>query len=408
MKSKLLSFSIALLASICLWMYVVSVVNPEGSKSIYGIPVTFAGEEELREDQSLIITEGSDTTVTLKLNGKRSALNKLESENISVVVDVSRIRKAGDFNMSFNIVYPSGVSESDLSEQDRIPGTVSFSVEPLVTKIIEVKGIFDGNVAEGYMADPMTFDYGEIAIEGPEAQVQSVSYAQVILSRTNLDKTVTTSLPYSLIDEEGNLVVSDEITSDVEEIEVTLPILKYKDIPLTVKFLNGGGATSDDVTCDIDPLVITVAGDPALLDSVNQISLGNIDLGDIVSELQTTLPITIPDGLKNVSGDEEADVSVKIRGLESKTVRASNIRITGEPDGYTAISITQMLQVTVRAPSSEIGRISADNLRVVADLTEAELTKEGSYTVPVTIYIDGFEKAGVIGDYTIVVSLESE
>ena len=64
------------------------------------------------------------------------------------------------------------------------------------------------------------------------------------------------------------------------------------------------------------------------------------------------------------------------------------------------------MQTTVRASNTEIDRIAANNLRVVADLSE--YTQAGTYQVPVTIYIDGYPDAGFIGDgYKIVVVLEA-
>ena len=48
-------------------------------------------------------------------------------------------------------------------------------------------------------------------------------------------------------------------------------------------------------------------------------------------------------------------------------------------------------------------RISANNVRIVADMTE--FTQPGTYQVPVEVYLDGFSGAGVIGDYTVAVTL---
>ena len=44
-RSKLITMAISLLAAICLWAYVVTVVNPDGDTIISGIPVTFSGQE---------------------------------------------------------------------------------------------------------------------------------------------------------------------------------------------------------------------------------------------------------------------------------------------------------------------------------------------------------------------------
>ncbi len=401
MKNRSISFLIALLCSIGLWVYVVTTVNPEDTVTISGIPVTFYGQDEIQQDRSLLVTEGGDTLVSIDVTGKRADLKKLSAETVSAVVDVSRLRSAGDYSLSYEVTFAAELSDLEVSVTDRTPYRVSFTLAKMASKTIEVKGVFDGNVAEGYMAEPMTFDHDTITIEGPEEIVNQVSYAQVILDRTNLDKTVTAELEYTLIDSAGEKVDSSEITCDVTTIEVTLPVVMYKDIPLSVEFIDGGGATSNDVIYDIEPSSIMISGDAALLEGISQISLGNIDLGDFGISEEYTFPILIPNDTKNVSGDESATVSVKIRGMETKTIRATNIAFVNKPEGYEPISMTQQLQILVRAKSTEIDKIAANNVRVVADLSE--ITAPGTYTVPVTVYIDGYTNAGAIGEYSVVV-----
>ena len=48
--------------------------------------------------------------------------------------------------------------------------------------------------------------------------------------------------------------------------------------------------------------------------------------------------------------------------------------------------------------------ITADNVRVVADLSDYDATT-GVITVTAKAYVDGYEKAGAIGEYTVSVSL---
>lgn len=70
-KNKIFLLIISLMAASILWIYVVTVVNPEGNRTITGIPVVFSGEDVLREDQSLIITGGRTATV------RRSSMERM-------------------------------------------------------------------------------------------------------------------------------------------------------------------------------------------------------------------------------------------------------------------------------------------------------------------------------------------
>lgn len=88
-------------------------------------------------------------------------------------------------------------------------------------------------------------------------------------------------------------------------------------------------------------------------------------------------------------------MTIKIRNKKTRVIGATNIAFINTPDGFNAKSITQLVQTTVRASATDIDTIAANNLRVVADLSE--YTQAGTYQVPVTIYIDGYPDAGVIG-----------
>ena len=209
-----------------------------------------------------------------------------------------------------------------------------------------------------------------------------------------------------VLDADGNEVDTTDLTTDVDSIEVELDVVKYKQVPLSVNFIDGGGATGADADVDIDPKSITLAGDATVLDSVNTIVLGNVDLGATDNNAVLSFDIKIPNDAKNVSGEESATVTIKIKNKRTKVIGATNIAFINTPDGFDARSITQLVQTTVRASNNEIDRIAANNLRVVADLSE--YTQAGTYQVPVTIYIDGYPDAGVIGDdYKIVVVLEA-
>ena len=405
-RSRLITLIISLVAAIALWIYVVTIVNPDGETTLTNIPVTFSGQEVLQQDQGLIITKGGDATVSVDFSGKNSDLKKLRQgqDEITAVVDVSKIRTAKDYNMSYEVQLPTSVQDSVISISGRTPSLISFTVEKYVTKEVEVKAdVTAVEVTDGYMLDSTTFDYDTVTISGPESAVSRIKNAQVVMSRTDLDKTVTETMDYNFIDDNGDTVDKTDLTMDVEKIEVTLNVVQYKEIPLDVEFIDGGGATASDVSYEISPATITLSGDSTILDGVNKIVLGNIDLSDTDNNAVLPFQIVIPNGAKNVSGEEQATVTVKIKNKDTNVIRATNITFINVPDGYEAASMTQLVQTTVRASSADIQKISSNNLRVVADM--ADYTQAGTYTVPVTIYIDGYPDAGVIGDYTIVASL---
>src|SRR5699024_7875174 len=161
--------------------------------------------------------------------GRLSELNKLRDDKseLEVVIDVSRLRTASEQSFTYDlsdITLPASVSSQSLSLIGRDPNKIIVTLAQLARRTIEVRVSADIKAAEGYLADRATQDYSEIVIEGPQDLVNQVDYALVTLSRENVDQTITSSLPYTLIDYDSNVIDSTEISSDVTEIQVTVPV----------------------------------------------------------------------------------------------------------------------------------------------------------------------------------------
>lgn len=405
-NNKIITFIACLIVSVGLWFFVVKVVNPDSEVTISDIPVVFSGDEVLRKDQQLTIADGRDATVSVRFTGKNSELKKLSKarDEITAVVDVTNIRSAKDYNLHYDINLPSAVQASAVTADDLRPSSVQFSVQRLISKPVEIRSDLTGvEIAEGYMLDSTTFDYDAVTVEGPESIVSTIAAAEISLAREDIDKSFTEMVPYKLVDADGKEVSPENLTTNIDAVEVSVNIVMYKEIPLEVEFINGGGATADDVSYEIEPRTITLSADPTILEAINKITVGNIDLANTPNAAEKTFPIVIPDDAKNVSGEEEAKVTIKVKNKATSVLRATNIAFINLASGLDAQSMTQLVQTTVRADTDEIGSITANNLRVVADMSQ--VTQTGKQTVPVEIYIDGFPEAGVIGEYTIVVSV---
>lgn len=405
-KSKILSIAAAIAVSVFLWIYVVTVVNPEDTVTISGIPVTFSGQEVLREDYGLIISDGEDATIELKISGKRSEIKDLSANNITVTVDVSKIRSPRSVSSSYDISYPANVDQSEFSITERSPGTVRYTVERLAKKTIEVIGVFEGEAADGYEIGTMKFDRATIEVSGTEEEIAPIKHAQVLLQRTNLSETITENLTIELINNDGTKTSLDDVLTDVTEVEVTLPISKLKEVQLTVNLLEGGGATEQNAFVEIDPPSVLLSGDSTIIDSVNQINLGNVDLTEVENNETFEFRILIPNSAKNISGEETATVKVTLKGLSTRKLRAGSIDFINVSPELEPQSLTTQLIVSLRGPIDQVSKVSPNNIRAVADLSN--YTKPGTYEVPVTIYIDGYSQVGVLETRTITVSLTAE
>ena len=182
-KNKIFLLIISLMAASILWIYVVTVVNPEGNRTITGIPVVFSGEDVLREDQSLILPLARTAAETSEFHGKNADLNKLlqQQDEITAVIDVTRIRTAKSYTMSYDLNLPNSVQDAGITVTSRSPSSITFEVQKQVSMPIEIRGDFTGvSVAEGYMLEKTSFDYDVVQVTGPESVVSTIDCAQVV------------------------------------------------------------------------------------------------------------------------------------------------------------------------------------------------------------------------------------
>ena len=267
--------------------------------------------------------------------------------------------------------------------------------------------IFNGSAAEGYSADPLEFDTETIRIYGPEKIISRVDHALVEVNRTDVDKTLSFEAAYTLIDADGNVFESDEITFDRDTVNVTLPISAVKEVALTVDLIQGGGATKENVKWSIEPETITLTGDAETLAGVNSISIAKIDLSKIDGALTETYKIVLPNDTESTDGVKEATLTLELQGLIKRVVSIdqSNITCTNVTPGYEAIIMNSSLDnVVIRGPESVVRGITDNNIRAVADLSDYG-SATGILSVPVRIMINGTTEAGAFGEYKIYINL---
>ena len=401
--SKLFWIIVSLLGSICLWVYVTSVETEVTETTLYGLPVQFVGEDALRESKGLIISDVSADTVQVTLQGSIRELSKLDERNVTAYIDVTEL-EARSYSYPVQLQFPDSVNASDVSIIRRVPDNITFTVENVKQRTIDVMGVFNGTVAEGYVSKPITTNPSTIDIYGAESVINQVAYALVTIDRQDVSSTITYDSTYQLIDTEGNIMETDGITMSTEQVQVTMAVNVTKEVALSVDILDGGGASVENAVVDIEPSSILLSGDAQQLEGINRIVLSTIDLSLVDDSFEETYTIILDNGITNESGVTEATVTVTIRGLEKTELTIDNISIIGQTEGTTATLMTKNLRVTLRGPAAILEQVRPEDIRAEADMTNFN-NRSGQVSVPVKIYVDGFESVGAVGEYSVIIAV---
>lgn len=386
---------VSLLISITLWLYVSSVDKEVITQPFRGVKVELVGENLLKDSRNMVITDMDTSTVTVVLEGPRRIVGSWDADSITAQIDVSKLSRAAYTSQQYVISYPDGTDTSSISVVRKTPETINFMVSPQVSKTIQVRGSFDGKLADGYTAEMPVFEPSTIVISGAEAYIKNVSYAWVTFGEGEVDSTYKVETGFTLMDEDGVPCSNSGISFSTDVVTATLPVLDMKEVKLDVNLIEGAGATAANTKVSIEPKSLLLAGDSALLEGMNRIVLATIDLTEFSSSFTDVYTIPLDNGLRNTTGETEARVTVEIAGLSTKSFKVTNLSCINVTEGYSANIISESLDVTLRGKEEVISQIKPENIRAVADLSTFN-ESTGTYMVPVKIYIDGFTDVGAL------------
>lgn len=368
-RTKILAGIGAIAAALLLWIYIVTVVSPETTVTITGIPVVFTGEDSLSA-RNLTIASKSASTVSMRITGNRTMLSNLSKETITVTVDVSKIQAADTFTRNYTITYPSSVSQSAITVEAIEPAQAMFVVEELITKELEVRVYSDEcTTEEGYVIASCQPTVETIKVTGTAEQVADLYRAIVVFDDKNLNENVTRSKTYTVVDDRNNVIDISNLKTDTDRIGVSVKLLYTKNIPLTINIVDGGCATAANLDYLIEPAYVTVSGDKAQLNALNSISLDTVYMEDILDECEMTYAIVIPDGITNESGEIQANVKMSLTGIYKRTLETGSFTLRNVPEGYHVTLLTKGVTIEIRGTDASIETVAAADVNVYVDLS---------------------------------------
>ncbi|MBR3974073.1 MAG: hypothetical protein IKJ99_09020 [Oscillospiraceae bacterium] len=404
-KNKLMSMLLSVVIAFGLWLYVVTFVSSEATNTIANIPIALVGETALTE-RSLMITEIDDDNVNLTLTGSRSDLGKVNNGNITLKVDLTKILDPGVHELEYDISYPGDVSNNAFSVDSKYPATIKITVDKRLPKEVPVQIIYNGSVPEGYLVDRenAVLDYTMISVIGPGSVVELIDHAKIEVDLEDRTESISEVFRYTLCDKEGEPVDVEQVTTNVGEVRMELSIKRFEEIPLVLTPIYGGGAESHTTNISVEPKNIKVSGSEAALADLTEYILGTIDLATITEDTEMTFPITMPEGVTNLSGIDEATVKIKFIGLSMKEFTVSQLDVVNVPAGMDYELLNQALKVTLRGETALINSIEPEDILVTVDLAYKEA---GTYTVKATIRVKGdkYAEVGAVGSYSVTVTL---
>lgn len=402
-RSKVVRIVISILVAIAMWLYVDLERAPERTMTIRDIPVEFSGENTTLADKNLMLLSGYDTTIDLKIRGPKRELVKMNRDNVRVIASTSSIDSVGVHQLDWTVSFPDGVVRTNVSVEKASLSQITVTVGELYTKEVPVECQVVGEVAEGYFTGDVVLDPEVLTLRAQRDDLLNVSCAKLTVDISGATRSVVQTVDVQLYDYDGNPVENSNIRTNTSLIQAKVPVLTTREVELAVEFSGVPGAAMNSIKCDITPKTVRLNGEADVLDSIDKLVLATLHVDDLELHQQNSYVVTPPDGTWLVNGNEVATADITLEGIEEKSLTATSIEFDKLPSGLYAIAPDGGLTVRLWGLSEEIEAVTAENLRVIADMSA--VTGQGTVTAPVTVTISGFNDVTVRGTYELTVTV---
>ena len=372
----------ALIIAIIVWFAISMQIFPDVTTHVSDIPIEIKATDYM-ERNALSVTESYADTVTVQLTGKRYEVGNLTADDFTAKADLSAITEPGEYTVSVKVTplkeNSCTIYDKDLSVKIKVEKTVSrtFSVSQGTLKATADRVVPPSDMK----IDSITAEPSTITLTGDSTAVEAVKSVEIrSVFAGETTESVTSKGQIVFIGANGEVIENPDIKVDNDRFTVNITLYKQKTLPLTVQFTNvPSNFDIDSLKYSIYPESLTVSSPDDSLDSQEKFEIGTIDLSQLTTKYlqKLTLPITLPEGYKNISGNTSAMVSFE--NAENYTflsyaVQKDNIRIVNVPENFDVEVLTNEVTVNVTGPAEEISALASKDIYATIDLMGTTLT----------------------------------
>lgn len=305
-----------------------------------------------------------DTKITdIKIMADPAVWNKLSAESFDAYIDLSN-RAAGTYDLPVTVV--SSVPGVQIIERN--PENAFVRLETVVTKEVSVSKKVEGTAADGMVAGNIDITPDKVQVKGPKSTIDGITEALVVVRLNGESEKFTKNIPFTVFDE------NNEQVSDIEfvpsEASVTVPIVKTsnnKTVGIKVKTTGvpKTGFYVSNVT--VNPGVIDIVGPPAIVQEVNFVETGTVDLTNLESDTEKDVTLNLTNGIVLQNGvSNKAKVKISISKSDVTKKLTAKINPVNLPSEYKINSYSpEQVEVIVSGSADAINVLSANSVILV-------------------------------------------
>ncbi len=283
--------ALSIVVAIFLWMYIVSLNNPQVEIPITGVEIEVINTENIDEN-GLDIISVSDTKTTVKVFGRMSEVSGISANDVKVYIDASDIYSANNYYLDTH----SEIDSNSVAVSGIETKTVTIYVDYIQATEKNIEVLVVGEPKNGFALKEAVPAFDKVVIKGPLSILNKVNNVKATLDITNANSDYSTVCPVKLYTANGEVIASDFLTTTITDVSVDVKFNNAKNIP--VELLLTENINLEEYDVKLSPNVVDVVGNVELLNQLEKITL------NIPEEIDVSVTNKFNIELPNIDGIE--------------------------------------------------------------------------------------------------------
>lgn len=407
---------VALVFAVLLWSYVMVMNNPMRTKSIPDVTASFSGDGDLLARQLTLRGDRNELLsqlLTVQVRAQLTDYSNLNADDITVKIDLQSINTKGEYTINYTAETSTG-TVVNIS-----PSSITVEVDDLVRTRIPLSYELEGEMPEGYWADPPTLSSSDIDIEGAKSDIDRIVKGIVHIDQSEINSKVSERYQITFYDNDGEVVDKTFLGNQDTRVTVQMNVYARKTVPINIDAALIG---RDDLHPNyeireirLQHETLDIVGSEALLSMISSLDIDTIDLTGSTESFEGEVRVALPNGVWVLENDTRMvsyPMSLVVHiaeKMETASYNEMEVQLENVPRRMEAVVDNRYVNVTIYGRISLLDQLERSNIEVYADLEDLPA---GEHSVPLNIRVPSsvdrteldvsFDFGGIVVGYIIV------
>ncbi len=377
---------LALVIAFIVWFIVMNVEDATTIRTITGVEVEMLNGDSILENGNVYdITSGQ--VISVVVQGPRSIVEGLSASDLKATADLSHLSITNSTTISVEAGSSIPNSSAKKLKITPVDEYVTLSIEEEIEKSVPVKVITTGSVAEGHALGSATSTPNMVTVYGPGSVVSNIVEARAVVDVNGAIAEVSTTSGLGCIDGYGSAVEKDNIRLSTDQVTVSIPVYKTKEIPINISTVGSPHEGYGVYEVNYEPSTINIAGEQEDLDKIESIEIKDVIITDATENIEKNIKLDeylSSDVFVANTDDKEVAISVEIVPYSEKeiVIGKAQVSMDGTNDNleYT-IKTPENLRVKIVGFENNLADVTAEDLKPSLNLSDKGI---GMHDVDVT------------------------